>query len=169
MANRMSPFAQWTITTQTAAETEFVASQLSRYLEGGEWLTLFGELGSGKTTFARGLVMGLTGQKTAISPTFLLVKGYLGRLTLLHIDAYRLEGMAPEEIDRQIGLRDFGDRHSVVVIEWADRVLPLLPQERLEVYFEHLPEGRSLRIRAIGAKYERLLQRWKESFYGKST
>ncbi len=157
---------QWIRQTRTSGDTEAVAVRLAGQLQGGEWIALYGALGSGKTTFVRGLVNGLAGSSPVISPTFLLVRIYLGRLRLIHVDAYRLEGLTPLEIQMQIGLQDLSDERSVVAVEWADRVSPLLPDERLDVYLEHTMDGRLLRFHPIGKRYHQIVAGLGEEFEG---
>ena len=99
-------------------ETANAGARLGETLRGGEVLLLYGDLGAGKTAFVRGLARGLGGSPDEVSsPTFTLVQEYRGRLTLYHVDLYRLK---PEEID-DLGLDELVAPDSVVAIEWADR------------------------------------------------
>lgn len=146
----------WQIETRSEGETRDLARKLAGVLTGGEVICLMGELGSGKTTFVQGLAEGLGIENPIISPTFTLVREYSGRLALFHVDAYRLNGLAPDEVQRQIGLWDYIERGGVVVIEWADVVADALPNERLDIIFTHTENGRLLRFEPHGQKYERL-------------
>jgi len=146
------------IVTRSAAETEALGLRLGGLLSGGELLALVGPLGAGKTVFVRGLAraLGCPAREVA-SPTYVLERVYPGgRLTLRHLDAYRLSGAAEfESSDLGAGLAAPG---SVAVIEWADRVASALPGERLEVAFENLGgDARRLVLAARGERYRRLL------------
>ena len=118
--------------SHSVADTEAVASDLARTLRGGEVLALYGDLGAGKTQFVRGLVRGLNGNPhTVSSPTFVLLNVYdSGRLVVFHLDAYRVRGAEDFE---SIGFAELLDQGGVVVVEWAERVEPLLPTERINV------------------------------------
>jgi 2-amino-4-hydroxy-6-hydroxymethyldihydropteridine diphosphokinase len=110
-------------------ETEEFAEAFAAELKGGEVVALAGNLGAGKTCFARGLARGLGIPGPITSPSYVLVKSYEGRLTLHHADFYRLggagahEGRSPEPPDlASLGLEDYLDNPAaVVLIEWADR------------------------------------------------
>jgi len=118
-----------------------------------------GELGSGKTCFAKGLCAGLgIPERGVISPTFTLVNEYKGRLPVLHLDLYRLEDALS---GLELGLPDYLARGAsgVVIAEWADRILPLLPENRLSVEILILsPRKRELRLCARGEVYCQLLK-----------
>lgn len=147
----------WEVEMRSESETKELASGLAQKLSGGEVICLFGELGSGKTTFVQGLAEGLGISVTVVSPTFTLVREYFGRLNLFHVDAYRLNGLSAEEIHRQIGLLDYMERNGVVVIEWADLIADALPKERLDIIFEHTENGRLIRFVPRSEFYEGLV------------
>ena len=103
--------------TSSEAETAAVGRDLARRLGPGAVVLLEGALGAGKTAFARGLAEGLGADGDAVSsPTFTIVQQYAGRVTLQHIDLYRLN---PAEVD-DLGLDDLMDG-SVLAVEWPDR------------------------------------------------
>ena len=116
--------------TQSAEETFELARQLGEGLQGGEVLALVGDLGSGKTTFTRGLVCGVgcADYMRVNSPTYGLEQIYQGRLVVRHYDAYRLG--SPGELD-ELGFEEALASGAVLVVEWADRVDELMPSERL--------------------------------------
>ena len=131
-----------TFQTNSVAETERCAAELADSLRGGECLALYGDLGAGKTQFVRGLVRGLGGNPRAVSsPTFVLLNVYEGgRLTVYHLDAYRVGGADDFEA---IGFSELLDQpNAVVVVEWAERVSSLLPPEQVDVRIEPVGEGR---------------------------
>jgi tRNA threonylcarbamoyladenosine biosynthesis protein TsaE len=114
------------------AETEAIAAEMARSLRGGECIALSGELGAGKTQFVRGLLKGLGGDGRMVSsPTFVLLNVYEGgRLTVYHLDAYRVGGAEDFE---GIGFPELLEQGGVVVVEWAKRVKSLLPSQRIDV------------------------------------
>lgn len=127
--------------TDSAAATEAVAEQIAAELIGGECIALIGELGAGKTQFVRGLVRGLGGPVRRVSsPTFVLLNSYDGgRLKLFHLDAYRVHGAADFEA---IGFSELLEQpDSIVAVEWADRIAPLLPARRIEIAIESTDES----------------------------
>jgi tRNA threonylcarbamoyladenosine biosynthesis protein TsaE len=115
--------------------------KLGENLESGDVLALWGELGSGKTLFSRGVARGLgvPDQVPITSPTFTIINEYQGRLRLYHLDLYRLT--TPDELET-LPWREalFGD--GVAVIEWPDRMGSLLPDHRWDVVLEFLDEDR---------------------------
>jgi tRNA threonylcarbamoyladenosine biosynthesis protein TsaE len=131
------------IVTGSEEETSAVGERLAQSLEPGNLVLLYGDLGAGKTALVRGLARGLGADPADVSsPTFTLVQEYRGRVTLFHVDLYRLE---EREID-DLGLDEivFGD--GIVVIEWAERWRDR-PAEAIEVRMEHLgDEKRRIRV-----------------------
>jgi tRNA threonylcarbamoyladenosine biosynthesis protein TsaE len=130
--------------SDSVAQTEAVAARLAESLRGGECLALHGDLGAGKTQFVRGLVRGLGGNPRAVSsPTFVLLNVYdsdAARLTVYHLDAYRVGGADDFEA---IGFPELLEQpDAVVVVEWAERVSELLPPDRIDVRLEPVAEGR---------------------------
>ena len=106
--------------TESEFETEQVGASFAESLIPGSTVLLYGELGSGKTAFVRGLAGALGVHPTEVSsPTFTLIQEYRGRVTVNHVDLYRLSGA---EID-DLGLEDLATDSSIVVIEWADRLV----------------------------------------------
>ena len=126
--------------------TEAIASELARTLVGGECIALHGDLGAGKTQFVRGLLIGLGGDGRSVSsPTYVLLNVYdTGRLTLYHLDAYRIAGGDDFEA---IGFTELLDQGGVVVVEWASRIADLLPKGTIQVTIEPTsPESRQITI-----------------------
>lgn len=114
----------------TAADTRGIGVALGEALAPGDELALAGELGAGKTTLVQGLARGLGYEGHVASPTFTLVREYRGRLTLQHVDVYRLERVQ-DVVD--LGLDD--DPDAVVAVEWGDAVEGLLRPDHLTVRF----------------------------------
>ncbi len=115
----------------------------------GDVICLWGPLGAGKTTLARGLIRALTSPDEEIpSPTFTLVQIYEGpRLALAHFDLYRLN--RSDEVD-ELGLEDAIDQ-GAAVIEWPERLGDRLPRDRLDIVLSIEGEGRSVRLQPHGA------------------
>lgn len=108
-------------------------------------LALQGELGTGKTTLARGLLRALGVEGPIRSPTYTLVEPYETRAgTVHHFDLYRLQG-APSELDA-LGYRDYRGLPGLVIVEWPERGGAALGAADLQVAIEHRPVGRRLRI-----------------------
>lgn len=148
----------WQTVTRSAVETERLGRVTGQALRGGETLALYGELGSGKTVFVRGLAVGLGAPSRAVSsPTFVLIHEYPGRLRLVHADFYRIE----QESDlRHLGLPDYQDGLTVMAIEWAEKAGTELPQDRLEIRLDHLTAtSRSIVMHAIGPSARACLTR----------
>jgi tRNA threonylcarbamoyladenosine biosynthesis protein TsaE len=135
--------------------TRTFASRLATMAEPGDVICLWGELGAGKTVFAKGFGAGLGVDATISSPSFVLMGEYAGRLPMFHIDLYRLSS-AGEVVDA--GLLDDRQAAGVVVIEWPDRLGDALPPERLDVHIDGgADEPRTLRLTAHGGLADRYL------------
>ncbi|HYA02712.1 MAG TPA: tRNA (adenosine(37)-N6)-threonylcarbamoyltransferase complex ATPase subunit type 1 TsaE [Syntrophobacteria bacterium] len=148
---------EWTTETSSSEETHLLAERLGRLLEPGDVVALVGELGTGKTLFAQGLARGLDVPVSfaITSPTFTLVNEYPGRIPFYHLDLYRIAGAA-QCLD--LGLEDLLYGHGAAAIEWAERLGPELPEERLEVHLAFTGESsRLLKIRAFGRRMEERL------------
>jgi tRNA threonylcarbamoyladenosine biosynthesis protein TsaE len=109
--------------------TRAVAAVVARYLEAGDVVALTGELGAGKTCFVQGAATGLGVEAPVTSPTFVLVRTYVGRLPVVHCDVYRL--------DRLGDVLELGDEvlapDVVTFVEWGDAIRTLLPPDHLEI------------------------------------
>ncbi len=126
---RMSDDISKTIESSDPSLTEKLAEKLGRRLRGGEVVELVGDLGSGKTTFVRGMARGVGSKDHVASPTFTISRVYKSdKLTLHHMDFYRLDkaGIMNLQIEELIA-----DKANVVVIEWAEVTHEVLPSRRL--------------------------------------
>jgi tRNA threonylcarbamoyladenosine biosynthesis protein TsaE len=119
------------IVSASAEATEAAGERLGRTLGPGAVVALTGELGAGKTCFVQGLVRGLGATVRATSPTFVLVNEYKGRVRIHHVDAYRT-GSLTELMD--LGLLEMVGGEGVTLIEWADKLTPLLPPDAIHVH-----------------------------------
>ncbi|MCG0276349.1 MAG: tRNA (adenosine(37)-N6)-threonylcarbamoyltransferase complex ATPase subunit type 1 TsaE [Thermosediminibacteraceae bacterium] len=148
-----------TFETNNTQETEKLGERLGKMLSKGDFIALKGDLGAGKTAFTRGVAKGLGIIDYVTSPTFTIINEYSGDVSLAHMDVYRLHD--PEELE-DIGFRDYL-KDFVVVMEWADKVVDILPAEVLFVEFEILDEEkRRITFTARGKKYEKIVQELKQ-------
>jgi tRNA threonylcarbamoyladenosine biosynthesis protein TsaE len=124
------------ILTDSEPATETAGEQLAAALAPGAVVLLYGDLGAGKTAFVRGLARGLGADPGDVSsPTFTIIQEYAGRLTLYHVDLYRLE---EKEVD-DLGLEELVLGDGVVAIEWAERWRGR-PDDVIEVRLETVDE-----------------------------
>lgn len=143
------------VSTKNAHETQKLGQKTAAYLiqegvgESAKILALYGELGSGKTTFVQGLAKGLGLPHRILSPTFIIVREYPLSLKkfkrFYHIDLYRVE-LVTDMTD--FGFSDiFTGSQNIVVIEWAERLGTMLPKARTDIYFETSNRKRLIRTR----------------------
>ncbi|GBD02679.1 tRNA threonylcarbamoyladenosine biosynthesis protein TsaE [bacterium HR18] len=127
--------------TDTPEATRALGKHLARRLHPGDVVALYGELGSGKTQLVKGIAEGLGIPEAEVnSPTFTLLHIYLGgRLPLYHFDAYRLRQL--EEF-YALGYEEYFFGEGVSIVEWAERIEPLLPPYALRLHLEHLGNNR---------------------------
>lgn len=128
------------LTTRCPEETRSLGEEIGKTLKTGEILCLYGELGSGKTTFIQGLARGLGIQRRIISPTFIFIREYPteGGIFFYHIDCYRIEN---EKQTKDLGLKDLIENsQNILAIEWAEKIKKLLPKKRIDIYFENRGE-----------------------------
>ncbi len=137
-------------------------------LRPGDVVCLEGDLGTGKTCLVQGVGLGLGLTEPVTSPTFTLVAEYRPPRpapALYHVDVYRLDDAPLEAL--AFGLDDYLGGDGVCVIEWADRVEELLPEERLWLTFRHLDiSKRGILMKASGDRYRQLLHEFRESAFG---
>jgi len=148
--------------THSAAQTQGLGAELACLLDDipGGIIALVGDLGAGKTTFTQGLAQGLGISAAVTSPTFVLINRYVGAdgRVLQHADCYRLGNAAAEMWD--VGLVDLFAGDDIVVVEWADRIPGLFPDDYLEIAFAYVDEDRrQICLTAHGARYAALLRR----------
>ena len=128
-------------------------------MKAGSIIALIGELGCGKTLFTRGICVGLgIPERYVNSPTFIFVNEYRGRLPVFHIDLYRLDTIAEEF---EIGILDYLAKvdSGVIVVEWAEKILSLLPNDYLQVQFQVLSvRRRQIVLVGFGERFGSLLR-----------
>ena len=133
--------------SRSPEETQRLGETLGQRLKAGDVVATIGELGAGKTCFLQGLVRGLGVTETATSPTFVLINHYRGRLPVYHVDPYRTTSLA-ELLD--LGLEELFYGEGVTVVEWADKLLPLLPPHAVTVRISGLgDEPREIVIEGV--------------------
>lgn len=146
-------------TSLSPEQTLGLGRALGAILVSGDFLALTGPLGSGKTQFVKGVAAGLEvpTDECVVSPTFVLVREYAGRLKLYHVDAYRLRGTA--EL-LALGLDEMAaEPAAVVAIEWADRAPGAIPENACCIDLEHVDRStRRLRIRWEAAERRNTLE-----------
>ena len=128
--------------SENAGQTLAIGAALGRILRGGDVLALSGALGAGKTQLTKGVAAGLgvADDEPVVSPTFVLMREYAGRLRLYHLDTYRLGGA--DEL-WALGIDElFAEQTGVVVIEWADRVAEILPERAWRIELSHVDADR---------------------------
>lgn len=118
-------------------------------------ICLTGDLGSGKTVFAKGFANALGIDDVVSSPTFTIIKEYLdGEMPLYHMDVYRLDGNT-----EGVGVEEYFNKNGVVIIEWAETIKDILPKERLDITFKIIDENkRVLVLKPYGKKYEEICE-----------
>jgi tRNA threonylcarbamoyladenosine biosynthesis protein TsaE len=138
-------------------ETSALGAALGALLTSGDFVALSGALGAGKTQFVKGIARGLEvgPDDPVVSPTFVLIREYVGRLKLYHIDAYRLTGSGELWA---LGLDEIiAERDAVVALEWADRVEESVPDNACRVDIAHAGEQqRTVRLSWDPARLRRL-------------
>jgi tRNA threonylcarbamoyladenosine biosynthesis protein TsaE len=123
-----------TFESHSREETIKFAGEMAAKAKPGDVFTLTGDLGVGKTVFAKGFAKGLEVTEPVTSPTFTIVQEYLsGRLPFFHFDVYRIAD--PDEME-ETGFYDYLDRGGVVLIEWAELIEDILPLPRTSIKIE---------------------------------
>lgn len=141
------------ITTRSDEETIEVAQNLESEKFPNMVICLNGDLGSGKTVFTKGFASAMAIEDVT-SPTFNIIKEYIGELPLYHIDVYRTNG----KID-SLGIEEYFDKGGVTIIEWAEMIEDILPEERLDITFKITGENsRIMVITPHGEKYLRVCE-----------
>jgi tRNA threonylcarbamoyladenosine biosynthesis protein TsaE len=156
------------VATRSVEGTREVGAAVAGLARPGDVVVLAGDLGAGKTAFVQGFGRALGVEGRITSPTFTLVHVYEGRLPVHHLDVYRLEQLQ-EALD--LGLAEMLDEGGVVLIEWGDAIVPVLPHDLLEVRLTLGPgdDDRVIALRAVGPRWgaraetlQRVLAPWAE-------
>lgn len=134
----------WEIYSQSAEVTEAIGRELGRLLGPGDFVSLTGELGAGKTALARGIAYGLAVRDIVSSPSFMIVQEYRGRYPVFHGDFFRLGSY--QELE-EIGWEEYLQREGIILVEWGNLIHEAIPEDYLEI-----------EIRQPGSETERLLK-----------
>ena len=137
-------------------QTQRLGIRLGELAQAGDVLLLTGNLGSGKTCLTQGIAWGLGVKEYAFSPSFVIMREYHGRLTLYHLDFYRLDRI--EEI-ADLGLDEYLYGKGVCVVEWAENGMAVLPEEHLLINLSYISDTeRSISFEPKGNRYINLLK-----------
>lgn len=145
------------IVSSGVGQTIAIGRRIGALLQGGEVIGLVGSLGAGKTQLAKGLGLGLgvADEGNVNSPTFVLVNEYPGRMTVFHLDAYRVRDVREF---RALGFEEMCSAQSVVMVEWADRVASVFGGETLWIELVVTgAERRALKMRTRSVRLARRL------------
>lgn len=126
------------IVTKSEKETEAVAQNFAEKLNSGDFLAFYGDLGSGKTAFIRGLANVLCPGVRVSSPTYAIVNEYRGKTDIYHFDMYRI---TDEDSLYSVGFYDYFDRNGIIAAEWCENIPFALPEEYYEIVFEKLSDS----------------------------
>ena len=145
---------EYKLTMRSEEDTVYLAQNIESEKFPNMVICLYGDLGSGKTVFAKafGHAMGIDG---VTSSTFNIIKEYNGELPLYHMDVYRLE----DGNVANLGLEEYYEKGGVTIIEWADLIEDYLPKERLDIKFKVVDENsRVIVLRPHGEEYVRVCE-----------
>ncbi|MBM7855357.1 tRNA threonylcarbamoyladenosine biosynthesis protein TsaE [Desulfohalotomaculum tongense] len=148
------------IISKSPEDTRRLGKLLGQLAEPGDVFCLYGDLGAGKTSFSQGVAEGLGVNEYVTSPTFTLINEYQGHYPFYHMDVYRLSG-AGDMAD--LGYEEYFYGNGVTLVEWADVVSEVLPEERLDLKIINRGEGeRILKFYPRGDRYNKVVEElWK--------
>lgn len=146
-----------TLKSKNSNETVEIGEKLGKLLKSGDIVLLSGDLGTGKTVLTKGIAKGMEIDDYITSPTFMLVNEHIGRIPLYHFDVYRITDYT-ELYD--IGYEEYFFGEGVCVIEWPERIEPLIPVERLSIRIDRGCEDdeRIIRLESFGEHYDEILK-----------
>lgn len=148
--------------TKSPEKTRSLGRIIGLMARPGDVLLLEGKLGAGKTCLTQGIALGLGIEDNVLSPTFVIMREFYGRLNLYHVDLYRLDDI-DESMD--LGLDDYLYGDGLCVLEWAEKALSILPGKYLMIRIDYTSDtGRSFRLEPHGKKYEDLAQAIADGF-----
>ncbi len=126
------------IITKSAEQTIELGKKIGAFLLPNDVIALTGRLGAGKTTLIQGIALGAGVKDYVTSPTFILINEYNGRIPFFHVDLYRLNDVSEVE---DLGIEEYFTRNGACVIEWAEKLGELKPQEAHEIKIEVISEN----------------------------
>lgn len=148
-------------------QTVRLGVRLGEFMQPGDMICIYGDLGAGKTALSRGVGRGWGTALRVTSPTFTIINEYprpKDGAVLYHLDCYRLE----TEMDvESVGLDDIFYGQGAVIIEWPDHIESWLVEDRLVIYIKYLNDTRrTMQFKAIGPRSEQLLNDFKRNAFG---
>ncbi|HAS05036.1 MAG TPA: tRNA (adenosine(37)-N6)-threonylcarbamoyltransferase complex ATPase subunit type 1 TsaE [Dehalococcoidia bacterium] len=153
-----NPVKDLNIISHNSDDTISLGRKIGELAMSGDVFLLSGILGAGKTCLTQGIAYGLGINEYTLSPSFVLVRELYGRLTLYHMDLYRLENI--QEI-AELGLDDYLYGRGICAIEWANRGMPLFPEEHLSIEIVYKGDTeRQIIFKAHGQRYIELLEKF---------
>ena len=145
------------VRSKSSYETVELGKRIGRLLGPGNVVALIGELGTGKTHLIKGLAGGAGVKRFSYvsSPSFTLIHEYPGKVSVTHVDLFRLN---TEREAEDLGLEEYFQGQGITVIEWADKIPSLLPKNVLRIHLSHTGEQtRSIEIIGKGSRYEEIV------------
>lgn len=136
-------------------KTKEIGYKLGKLLTPGSVICLIGDLGAGKTTMTQSLAKALEVDDYITSPTFTIVNEYEGKMPLYHFDVYRI-GSSDEMYD--IGYEEYINGEGVCIIEWANLIEDILPDEYLYIELKYKDMSREMILNPVGEKYEKIVE-----------
>lgn len=152
--------------SHSAEQTRRLGVRIGELLNPGDVICLAGDLGAGKTTLVQGIARGWGALDPATSPTFVLINEYrrADQQRMYHIDTFRLSGSSE---GAAMGLPELLEGDGPVMIEWPERIVQLLPEERWMLTLRWVSDSRrEIHIEAQGLRYERLLMAFRKAAFG---
>tara|TARA_B100000427_G_C15021140_1_gene382636 strand:+ start:44 stop:511 length:468 start_codon:yes stop_codon:yes gene_type:complete len=137
--NKMNPLiTNKKVATKSYLETECLGKNFADHIKSGEIILLYGDLGSGKTTFVKGILKGLGFSGDVTSPTFSLINEYEAIKRVIHIDCYR-----EENLQRWInlGIEDYFNGSNIVIVEWPEILSDIIPNNVIKIEIKHVQEN----------------------------
>ncbi len=125
--------SKWIYTSNCEEDTEKIGAEFAKTLNKGDFIAFFGNLGSGKTAFVRGVASVLCPGARVASPTYAIVNEYRGEIPIFHFDMYRI---LDDDSLYSVGFYDYFERGGVIFTEWSENIPFALPDERYDVTFE---------------------------------
>lgn len=146
----MEKYLETNLISSGTDETYIIGKELGRSLNDNAVVALIGDLGAGKTILAKGIAEGLEVPDEPNSPTFVIMNVYEGRVPLYHFDLYRINNLNDLE---DIGYKDFIYERGIKVIEWADKIIDVLPKDTVIIEISIIDENnmnkRNLKIKGV--------------------
>lgn len=158
---QLNELDSFTFTSQSPSDTRTLGRALGQVAEPGLVVALVGQLGAGKTAFTRAVAegLGVPDPRVVTSPTFVLIQEYAGRLPIFHFDTYRLR---TQEEFVELGVEEYFADEGICLVEWADRVTPILPDDRIELHFEIGQQAsRMIECRCVGERFQTMFHAWR--------